>query len=228
MKKIQGWHFCKDWKLRDGQKVEVGKTYSVKGELIMCQHGLHLSERIIDALNYAPGNIICRVEGWGDMQKDSDKIICRYRTVLAAIDGEKLLHEAACYFAETALTVAKIKDERCWNAFKVKRLWLKGKVTDEELAAARDAAWAVAWAAASDAAWAAAWAAARAAAWAAASDAAWAAAWAAASDAASAAAWAAARAAAWAAARDAASAKFNKYLTRKVKLAMAKQSTGGK
>ena len=195
MKKIQGWHFCKDWKLRDGQKVEVGKTYSVKGELIMCQHGLHLSERILDALNYAPGNIICRVEGWGDVKKDIDKLVCRHRTVLAAIDGEKLLHEAACYFAETALTVAKIKDERCWNALKVKRLSLKGKVTDKELTAASAAAW--------DAAW----------------DAAGAAAGAAASD--------AAGAAAWAAASDADRAKFNKYLTRKVNLAMAKQSTGG-
>ena len=216
MKKIQGWHFCKDWKLRDGQKVEVGKTYSVKGELIMCQHGLHLSERIIDALNYAPGNIICRVEGWGDIGRDTDKFVCRHRTVLAAIDGEKLLHEAACYFAETALTVAKIKDERCWNAFKVKRLWLKGKVTDEELAAARDAAWDAAWAAASDAAWDAAWAAASDAAWTAVKTAATAAARDAARDAAGDAAW------------DAAWAKFNKYLTRKVNLAMAKQSTGGK
>jgi hypothetical protein len=67
-----------------------------------------------------------------------------------------------------------------------------GQASDEELVAARDAAWAAARDAAWAAAWDAAWAAARAAAW----DAAW--------DAARAAARAAARDAAWAAARDAA------------------------
>ena len=89
-------------------------------------------------------------------------------------------------------------DPRSVAALDVAERYALGQATDEELAAAsdaaRDAAWAAraaAWAsaraaaraAASDAAWAAAWAAASDAAWAAASDAAWAAAWAAASDA---------------------------------------------
>jgi len=83
-------------------------------------------------------------------------------------------------------------DKRPREAIEVARRYARGKATEEELAAAWDAAWAAAWAAAR----AAAGDAARAAAW----DAAWAAAWAAARDAA----WAAARDAAWAAARDAA------------------------
>ncbi len=93
-----------------------------------------------------------------------------------------------------------ITDERSKLVLDVAWRHSNGESTDEDLAAARDAAWAAAWdaawAAARDAAWDAAWAAA----WAAARDAAWAAA----RDAAWAAAWAAARAAAWAAARDAA------------------------
>ena len=83
-------------------------------------------------------------------------------------------------------------DKRPQDAIKVKKLWLKGKATIEEL----DAAWPAAWDAARDAAWDAAGYAARAAAWDAARPAAW--------DAARAAAWAAARDAARAAARDAA------------------------
>ena len=101
----------------------------------------------------------------------------------------RTLHEFACICAERALTLAGVTDERCWNAIKAKRAWLRGEICDDEL----DAAWAAASAAASAAAWAAASAAARAAASAAARAAASAAAWAAA--------WAAERAAASAAER---------------------------
>ena len=141
MKKIKGWHFCGGWKLRDGQKLVIGKTYHVEGELVMCQLGLHLSERIIDALKYAPGSVICRVEGWGDVQHGGNKVLCRYRTVISAIDGERILHLAACKWAADALKVAKVTDERCWNAIRTKRRWLDGKATDEELDAAAAAAW---------------------------------------------------------------------------------------
>ncbi len=103
----------------------------------------------------------------------------------AEIIEEEKLHEFACRCAEEALKLVKDPDPRSVAAIEAKRKWLKGEITDEELAAAwvarvaRDAA-----RVASDAASAAAWAAASAAA----SDAAW--------DAARAAAWAAARAAA--------------------------------
>ena len=100
----------------------------------------------------------------------------------------ELLHEFACRCAERALKAAGVTDTRCWNAIEAKRKWLKNEITDEELAAARDAARAAARAAA----WAATWYAARDAAWVAARDAAWVAA------------RAAARAAAWVAAKDAA------------------------
>ena len=99
-----------------------------------------------------------------------------------------VLHEFACRIAERVLEKAGVTDERSWNGIRVKRLWVKGEATDEELAAARDAAWN----AAGDAAWDAAW------------PAAWPAAWGAARDAARVAAWPAARDAAWGAARDAA------------------------
>lgn len=54
---------------------------------------------------------------------------------------ERTLHEFALWCAETALNKAKVTDGRSWNALKVKRLWLDGKATDEELAAASDSAY---------------------------------------------------------------------------------------
>ena len=120
------------------------------------------------------------------------------------IEPEKL-HEFACVCAERALSRVKNPDPRSVAAIEAKRAWLKGEISDAELAAARAAAWdaenAAAWAAASDAAW----DAVRDAAWAAAMAAARDAGWDAASDAARAAARAAASDAASAAARDAAS-----------------------
>lgn len=82
-----------------------------------------------------------------------------------------ILHEFACRCAERALKAAGVTDKRSWAAIQAKRDWLVGKITDEQLAAALDAALDAAW----DAALGAAWAAARAAAQAAARDAAWAA-----------------------------------------------------
>ena len=61
------------------------------------------------------------------------------------------LHLLACDFAERALSKIKSPDPRSVNAIKIKREWIGGNATDDELAAA----WAAAWAA-EDAAWAAA------------------------------------------------------------------------
>lgn len=57
----------------------------------------------------------------------------------------RILHEFACWCAEDALNHVENADERSWNAIKVKRAWLRGEASDEELAvawhAARNAAW---------------------------------------------------------------------------------------
>jgi hypothetical protein len=126
----------------------------------------------------------------------------------------RTLHEFALWCAETALTRTKVTDERSWNALKVKRLWLDGKATDEELdaamVAARDAAGVAAppYPAYKVAARAAAWSAARdttkAAAKSAARDAIWLATWSAAASAAGSAAESATRDAVWSAAKSAA------------------------
>ena len=63
-----------------------------------------------------------------------------------------ILHEFACECAECALSLINSPDPRSIKAIETKRAWLRGEATDEELAAARDAAW-DAWGAAYSAAW---------------------------------------------------------------------------
>ena len=84
---------------------------------------------------------------------------------------EKDLHLIACDFAELALKrerkAGREPHPDSWNAIKIKRLWVEGKATDEELLAARsavEAAWSATWSAA-EAAWSATRSAARSAAW---------------------------------------------------------------
>jgi len=65
-----------------------------------------------------------------------------------------VLHEFACQCAEQALALVENPDPRSVAAVAVKRAWLRGEATDDELTAARDAAWDTTWATA-EAAWAA-------------------------------------------------------------------------
>ncbi|HUM43319.1 MAG TPA: hypothetical protein PKI14_10255 [Fervidobacterium sp.] len=52
----------------------------------------------------------------------------------------KVLHEFTLWCAETTLIETNVTNKTSWNALKVKRLWLEGKATDDELNAARKAA----------------------------------------------------------------------------------------
>ena len=91
-----------------------------------------------------------------------------------------ILHEFACRCAEYALSFVESPDPRSIAAIEAKRKWLRGEITDAELAAARVAARVAARIAAQDVAWViarvmaqdAAWAAARHIVWSAANDAA--------------------------------------------------------
>ena len=153
---IYAWHFTDGWKLRDDQPLVIGKTYHVDGPLKICNHGLHASIKIMDALHYAPGNIVSYVECSGDIIFDDEKLVCRNRKVIAALDIKRQLHESACEFAIAALLLADADIPESWNAIETKYAWLDGYATDQKLAAAKDAAWAAArnaaWVAAKDAA----------------------------------------------------------------------------
>jgi len=240
---MQAWHFLSEDKrlgFDDGRLVEVGVPLECEGILELCENGMHGSVRLIDAIHYAKGPIVCRVEIEGDVIEGGDKLCGRRRTVLWWLDATRILHEFACSCAEDALALVDNPDPRSVAAIAAKRRWINGEITDYELEAARaaaadaaaDAAYAArnaAWnaarnaarnALAADAAYAARNAA-RADAWAAA-DAAYAAACAARAAAADAA-GDAARNAAWNAAWNAARAKQNERLTEMVMAAHDKE-----
>ena len=169
MKTIKGWWFApKNKKLAngDGRKIKVGSTHKIKGEIIPCQRGLHLSPKPLNALQYAPGPIIYRVKGGGIIKAHGapvDKYACSERTYIAGgIDASAMLWKFARL---CALDVIHL-----WDAPDIVMKYLKTgdeKHRDAARAAARGAARYAAAArdAARAAAWAAAWAAARGAAW---------------------------------------------------------------
>lgn len=57
----------------DGRKIIVGESLSITGKLILCQNGLHYSPHPFDALNYAGGLILYKVEAIGEILSDHDK-----------------------------------------------------------------------------------------------------------------------------------------------------------
>ena len=160
-----GWHWLRnDKRLRyrdgdevdDGEIVEAGSTYVAEGPIELCRNGMHASARALDALEYAPGEIVCYVRLEGELQHDTTKSVGRSRTVLWMVDASDTLHEFACWCAAQALSrerdAGREPDARSWAAIEAKRRWLAHEISDDELAAARAAASDAAWAA-RDAAW---------------------------------------------------------------------------
>jgi len=162
-----GWHFLpEDHRLRWGshEVVEAGRTYRVEeGPLVLCENGMHASEHALDALSYAPGPVVCRVELLGERLDDADKSCARTRRVLWLADATTILHEFACTMATDALHFAEARsawvDPRARAAIETKRRWLRGEATDAALHASENAAWSAAGAAwnAAGAVWNAAW-----------------------------------------------------------------------
>jgi hypothetical protein len=92
------WHFLnEDRRLAngDGRKVKVGETYRVEGQPQLCHRGLHASKRLIDALFYAPGPVLCKVQLGGVVVHGDDKAVATERTVLAMADVTDILRAFA-------------------------------------------------------------------------------------------------------------------------------------
>jgi hypothetical protein len=84
---------CLDWPPHT--PVEVGQTLAEYRPLVLCDVGLHASTRAIDALQYAPGPIVCRVECHGEIIRGEDKLCSSRRTVLAMVDATETLRRFA-------------------------------------------------------------------------------------------------------------------------------------
>ena len=157
---VKGWHFValgEDGKprLRTGELVEAGWIYETDEKPVLCKSGLHASRRALDALRYAHGPIVCRVELTRNLVHDTDKSVGQRREVLAMANVHKLLVGFACDCAERALHRQKKPDPGCVEAIAVTRRWLQGQASLDDVRTARRAADAAADAAATYAAYAA-------------------------------------------------------------------------
>ena len=168
MSELTGWHFSTGrLGYGDNRPIVMGETHTVdvtERKLELCEWGLHASERIIDALRYASGPMVCRVRLHGEILRGDDKACATHRTYIDGIDATGILREFA---RKCALDVIHL-----WDAPDVVRRYLE--TGDELLRAASSAAaldassaasWAASWAASSAASWDTAWDTARAAAW---------------------------------------------------------------
>ena len=121
---VYAWHFLpEDRRLSNGDNrlVVPGKRLSVRGDIVLCEHGLHASERPIDALKYAPSAMIQRVKMHGTVIHGDDKLVASSRTCMWIADATMVLHEFACLCAEDALALIPNPDPRSVNAIAVKR-----------------------------------------------------------------------------------------------------------
>lgn len=156
------WHFLREGRrLAHGDRriVVPGETYRVEGEPVLCQHGLHASRQPIDALQYAPGPVLCKVQLGGTIVHGEDKSVATVRTVLAMTDVTDILR----VFARKMAAEAWFRHFERGTHPDVDR-WLE-MGSEADRAAARAAARAATRAAAESAAWAAAKSAALSAAW---------------------------------------------------------------
>ena len=129
-----GYWFCGD-KLRDGRPIPADGEWLVhEGPLEPCVSGLHASEHPFDAMQYAPGATLCKVELEGDLIPHGDPVdkwVGRRRRIIARIDATTLLRRFA---ADQALSVAHL-----WEMPAVVREYLTSLDEDK-----RAAAWAAA------------------------------------------------------------------------------------
>ena len=153
--KVKAWYFSDESrKLRygDGRNIAIGVEHTVKGYPNPCTHGLHGSERIRDALKYAPGPIVWQVELSGRIKKADDKIAATRRKYIAG--GIDISDTLWLFARKQALSVI---DK--WDCPVIVRQWLE--TGDESIrsaaeSAAGSAAESAAWSTGKSAAWAAA------------------------------------------------------------------------
>ena len=144
------WHFvAESGKLgyKDGRVVKPRKKYTVDCEPVLCTSGLHASARLIDALQYAPGPILCKVRLGGEVVHGDDKSVATERTVVAMADVTDILRAFA---RKTAADVWYKEFKR--GQYPAVDLWLD-RGEEKDRSAARSAAESAAWSAAESAAW---------------------------------------------------------------------------
>ena len=112
-----GYHFTLGT-LRNGSPIPaIGQTLRHEGPLMFGASGLRASECPWDALRYAPGPRLHRVELGGRIKQGGDRFVASERTILTSMDATNLLRAFA---RRCALDVVDL-----WDAPHVVRLYLE-------------------------------------------------------------------------------------------------------
>lgn len=88
------WHFSNyDKKLLygDGRTIKAGETLTVPGPVSLCYHGLHACKDLLDALNYAPGFYLWKVDLSGEFVNGDDKSAATSRKALWGFNARHVL-----------------------------------------------------------------------------------------------------------------------------------------
>lgn len=175
--RIMAWYFLReDFRLKKGEwprAVRPGVTY-VHG----CGGDVQAKRRVIDALQFAPGPIVCGVQCWGHMAQSNgyyvipgeEDVVCKKHMVLWRIDATRVLREFSIWCAEQALGRISEREEPqpshgSLRTLALARRYLEGEATDDIQAErlrlenkARTAEESIVWPTVWPAAWASAWA----------------------------------------------------------------------
>lgn len=133
---VQAYHFV-GATLRDGRPVPPDGEWLVHDEpAVLCESGLHASRRPWDALQYAPGAVLCLVEVADIAEEREEQLVAHRRRIVRRVD---LTTDLRAFARQCARDVLHL-----WDAPEVVRRYLESG--DETLReAAREAAREVAW-----------------------------------------------------------------------------------
>ncbi|MBO6194397.1 MAG: hypothetical protein J6O00_09495, partial [Clostridiales bacterium] len=92
MKKIKGYKAMSEDMTCRGFKYEIGKTYTIEGEIKICEKGFHFCRDIASVFNYYPRlkSRVFEVEADGYIEQVGDKLCCRKITIVREVKGIKL------------------------------------------------------------------------------------------------------------------------------------------
>jgi hypothetical protein len=145
MTTILAWHFVPaDMCTAYGKlQVAVGVKHHVDPPIVMCERGLHASPRILDALSFCLGPVVCRVRLSGEIVRGDSKIVATDREVLWLVNAARALRWFAVDCRERQIRhrmASRPIDPRITACIEAARGYLLGRVPLDELVAAKHAA----------------------------------------------------------------------------------------
>lgn len=94
-----GWHFTVSDRLANGDRRRIvpGEWLMVDPPIQLCRRGLHMSQRALDALRFAPGSMVWRVEGAGFSKRALGKVAFERRRALWGMDAAPVIRRFTRY-----------------------------------------------------------------------------------------------------------------------------------